>query len=138
MPVKTLAAAAVRKRLLKTSAPSREIGWNSPPCANVPARKANSASEPPTNRARMARMKTPRAGSLAKEWTEVNTPERTRNVPRSENENVRIASSSVQIFSAARFSMTMAECKSAVPDSQGMKLAFSTGSQNQNPPQPSS
>ena len=31
-----------------------------------------------------------------------------------------------------------AECSSAVPASHGMKEAFSTGSQNQKPPQPSS
>ena len=83
-------------------------------------------------------MNTPRVGSVAKAWTEVSTPERTRNVPRSESENVRIARSSVQIFRADRFSMTMAECRSAVPTSHGMNDAFSTGSQNQNPPQPSS
>ena len=44
----------------------------------------------------------------------------------------------VQSFSALRFSITTAECRSAVPTSQGMKEAFSTGSQNHQPPQPSS
>ena len=34
--------------------------------------------------------------------------------------------------------MTIAEWSSAVPASHGMKEAFSTGSQNQKPPQPSS
>ena len=48
-----------------------------------------------------------------------------------EKENVPIASSTVQIFSASRFSTTMAEWMSAVPVSQGMREAFSTGSQNQ-------
>jgi hypothetical protein len=43
----------------------------------------------------------------------------------------------VQLLSAPRFSATMAECSSAVPASHGMSEAFSTGSQNQNPPQPS-
>ena len=43
----------------------------------------------------------------------------------------------VQIFSASRFSITATECRKAVPASQGIKDAFSTGSQNQNPPQPS-
>ena len=38
----------------------------------------------------------------------------------------------------ARFSVTACECSSAVPASHGMKLAFSTGSQNHQPPQPSS
>ena len=49
-----------------------------------------------------------------------------------------MASSTVQTFSASRFSTTMAECSSAVPVSQGSSEAFSTGSQNQKPPQPSS
>ena len=37
----------------------------------------------------------------------------------------------VQTLSAPRFSMTTAECNSAVPASQGIRDAFSTGSQNQ-------
>ena len=40
-------------------------------------------------------------------------------------------------FSVSRFSTTIAEWISAVPTSQGMKQAFSTGSQNHQPPQPS-
>ena len=44
----------------------------------------------------------------------------------------------VQIFSASRFSMTTAEWRSAVAASHGISEAFSTGSQNQKPPQPSS
>ena len=66
-------------------------------------------------------MKTPRVGSLAKAWTEVSTPERTRKVPSSESEKARIASRMVQLFSVSRFSTTIAECSSAVPASQGMK-----------------
>jgi hypothetical protein len=87
---------------------------------------------------RMARMNTPRVGSLANECTEVSTPDRTRNVPISDREKVRIASRIVQTFSASRFSMTTAEWRSAVPASHGISDAFSTGSQNQKPPQPSS
>ncbi len=83
-------------------------------------------------------MNTPRVGSLAKVCTEVSTPERTREVPISDSENARIASSSVQTFSALRFSITTAECSSAVPAIHGISEAFSTGSQNQKPPQPSS
>ena len=41
-------------------------------------------------------MNTPRAGSLAKAWTEVSTPERTRKVPSRLSEKVRIASRMVQ------------------------------------------
>ena len=78
----------------------------------------------------------PRAGSWAKACTEVSTPERTRKVPSSESEKARMARRTVQLFSASRFSTTMAECSSAVPASQGISEAFSTGSQNQKPPQP--
>ena len=45
-------------------------------------------------------MKTPRVGSVAKACTEVSTPERTRKVPSSDSEKVRMASRIVQIFSA--------------------------------------
>ena len=82
-------------------------------------------------------MKTPRVGSVAKACTEVSTPERTRKVPISESENARIASRIVHTLSALRFSITRAECRSAVAASHGMNDAFSTGSQNHQPPQPS-
>ena len=65
-------------------------------------------------------------------------PERTRNVPSSDSEKVMMDKKIVHIFRALRFSITRAEWSSAVPASQGMKLAFSTGSQNHQPPQPSS
>ena len=80
----------------------------------------------------------PRVGSVAKAWTDVSTPERTRKVPISDSEKARIASRMVQTLSAPRFSITTAECSSAVPASHGISEAFSTGSQNQKPPQPSS
>src|SRR5580658_543969 len=81
---------------------------------------------------------TPRVGSVANACTDVSTPERTRKVPSSDSEKVRIASRMVQTFSALRFSITTAECNSAVPASHGISEAFSTGSQNHQPPQPSS
>ena len=80
----------------------------------------------------------PRLGSTANACTEVSTPERTRKVPISDSEKARIASRMVQTLSAPRFSITTAECSNAVPASQGISEAFSTGSQNQKPPQPSS
>ena len=48
-----------------------------------------------------------------------------------------MASSRVQLRKAPRFSVTASEWMSAVPTSQGMNEAFSTGSQNHQPPQPS-
>ncbi len=83
-------------------------------------------------------MKMPRSASLAKAWTDVKSPDRTMNVPINEKPKARIASRMVQLFSDSRFSTTMAECSRAAAKSQGMKDAFSTGSQNQKPPQPSS
>ena len=83
-------------------------------------------------------MKTPRAGSAAKVWTEVSTPERTRKVPSRLSAKATMARNIVHPLRASRLSTTADECNSAVPASQGMKDAFSTGSQNHQPPQPSS
>ena len=138
MPVVTTAQIEHSKILLSTSAPSRDTGANMPDAASTGARSANSSSDPPITNPSRPRMKTPRAGSVANACTEFRMPERTMNVPDRLNENVPIASSTVQVFNASRFSTTIAECNSAVPVSQGSKEAFSTGSQNQNPPQPSS
>ena len=59
-------------------------------------------------------------------------------MPSSESEKAQIASSTVQLLKLPRFSVTASEWMSAVPTSHGMKEAFSTGSQNHQPPQPSS
>ena len=75
---------------------------------------------------------------MAKACTEVSTPERTRKAPIIESEKAPMPSSTVQLRKAPRFSVTATECSSAVPMSQGMKEAFSTGSQDHQPPQPSS
>jgi hypothetical protein len=83
-------------------------------------------------------MKTPRSGSTAKVWTDVSTPDRTRKVPSSDSEKAKMARRIVQTFSALRFSTTMEVWSRAMATSQGMNEAFSTGSQNQKPPQPSS
>src|SRR3982074_1050563 len=87
---------------------------------------------------RMRRMNTPRVGSVANACPEVRTPERTRKVPSSDSENARIDNKMVQTFSASRFSITTAECSNAVPASQGISDAFSTGHQNHQRHQPSS
>ena len=60
------------------------------------------------------------------------------NAPSSDSENAAIASSTVQLLNAPRFSVTANECTRAVPINHGMNDAFSTGSQNHQPPQPSS
>ncbi|MCY1183486.1 hypothetical protein D9M71_468170 [compost metagenome] len=83
-------------------------------------------------------MNTPRSGSEAKACTEVSTPERTRKVPSRLREKAAMASNTVQLLNTPRFSVTAREWISAVPTSHGMNEAFSTGSQNHQPPQPSS
>ena len=83
-------------------------------------------------------MNKPRRGSVANACTEDSTPERTMKVPSSDSVNASSASSTVQDLNAPRFSVTASEWISAVPASQGMNDAFSTGSQNHQPPQPSS
>ena len=80
----------------------------------------------------------PRSGSVANACTEVNTPERTRKVPSKLSEKAQMASRIVQFLKTPRFSVADNECIKAVPTSQGMNEAFSTGSQNHQPPQPSS
>ncbi len=83
-------------------------------------------------------MNVPRSGSTAKACTLVRMPDRTRKVPSIDIENATTPSMIVQTRSASRLARTLAECSSAVAASHGMSEAFSTGSQNQYPPQPSS
>ena len=60
------------------------------------------------------------------------------NVPKMVRKNVVMISETFQIFIIPRRSWIMIECRKAVAVSQGKKPAFSTGSQPQKPPQPSS
>ncbi len=66
------------------------------------------------------------------------TPDLTKNVPNKLNENAAIASKTVHDLNTLRFSVTAKLCIKAVPTNQGINEAFSTGSQNHQPPQPSS
>jgi hypothetical protein len=83
-------------------------------------------------------MKAPRSGSTAKAWTDVRIPERTRKVPTIDIEKATTASITVQALSPSRVASTVTEWSRAVVASQGISDAFSTGSQNHQPPQPSS
>ena len=80
----------------------------------------------------------PLSGSFANACTETNIPDLTRKVPSKLNEKVNIDKSILQLINIPLFSDTINECKSAVIASQGINEAFSTGSQNHHPPQPSS
>jgi hypothetical protein len=59
-------------------------------------------------------------------------------VPISASVKVAQINDTFHTFSIPRFSCTMIECRNAVPTSHGITEAFSTGSQAQYPPQPSS
>src|SRR3989338_2239994 len=134
----TEAAATDNSTLFDSSSDSRDSRSNLPPRPIFGARHANSSSDAPITITRKDRMKMPRLGSVANACTEVSTPERTRNVPSRLRLNAQIASNAVQLLKLPRFSVTASEWISAVPNSHGMNEAFSTGSQNHQPPQPSS
>ena len=138
VPTKTTKQLMANNRLLAINALSRLTVANTPLLSIALARRANSNKAPPKNTPKIIKINTPRSGSLAKACTDVSTPERTINVPIKEKPKAKMANRMVQAFKASRFSTTMAECSKAAEISHGIKLAFSTGSQNQNPPQPSS
>src|SRR5215472_8338274 len=69
--------------------------------------------------------------------TELTSPPRVSVVPKIESRNVAKISQTFQTFSMPRFSCIITECRKAVPVSHGMTDAFSTGSQPQYPPHPS-
>src|SRR5215471_2028747 len=138
VPNKTDPAATISRTLFVSSKDSRERSSNFDPSPTCFARQAYKQSEPPITTVRNPRIKVPRLGSLAKACTEVHTPERTRKVPSRLSEKAAMAMSTVQLLKPPRFSVTASEWINAVPTSHGMNEAFSTGSQNHQPPQPSS
>ena len=83
-------------------------------------------------------MYNPLSGSFAKVCTEFSIPDRTKKVPQIPNVKVIIESITVQECKIDLFSKTNTQWTRAVSLSQGIKEMFSTGSQNQNPPQPNS
>ena len=109
VPSNTAAADTDRNTLFSSRKPSRENSGNAPSDTSFGARHAYRVKAPPSTTTRNPRMNTPRAGSVAKACTLINTPERTRNVPSSDKENAMIASSTVQLFSRPRFSVTANE-----------------------------
>src|SRR5579859_3011328 len=69
--------------------------------------------------------------------TEFTAPLRVSDVPRMHSINVRNTSQTFHTRIMPRFSCMITECRNAVPVSHGISEAFSTGSQPQYPPQPS-
>ena len=76
-------------------------------------------------------MKNGPSPDCVKECTDEMTPLRVRNVPKMVSAKVSSTSTMFQMRSMSRFSWIITECRYAVDTSQGMKAAFSTGSQPQ-------
>ena len=76
--------------------------------------------------------------SNANVCTLVKMPDLTKNVPNILRINVSIDNNKTQERRDFFFSTVIRECNKAVPRSQGIKEAFSTGSQNYHPPHPNS
>ena len=138
VPNNTAAQATTSSTLLANKRVSRENKLTACPMRTLGIRQAYKVSEKPTTKAKNIKMKTPRLGSVAKACTEVNTPERTKNVPSKDSEKAPMDSNTVQALKLPRLSLAISEWISAVPTNQGMSEAFSTGSQNHQPPQPNS
>ncbi|VTM89572.1 Uncharacterised protein [Raoultella ornithinolytica] len=138
VPSRTTSMAAISKILFPSRNDSRDHSACSTRARTCPPFRAYSSSEPPMATTSSARINSPRVGSEANEWTDTSTPERTRKVPSRHSEKAAIASSTVQARKLPRCSVTARECSSAVPTSHGINEAFSTGSQNHQPPHPSS
>ena len=138
VPSNTEAAAAASTTLLASKKDSRDTTSNFSPKPTLGARKANNNSAPPITITKYSKINRPRLGSVANACTELSTPERTKKVPSKLNENAQMDSNTVHTLNAPRFSVTANECINAVPTSQGINEAFSTASQNHQPPQPNS
>jgi len=95
-------------------------------------------NEPKINTNKKIKIKIPLFGSLAKVCTEFKIPDLTKKVPHILNVNVAMDNIIVQDLSISLFSKTVIVCNKAVKHSHSISDTFSTGSQNQKPPQPSS
>ena len=105
----TVAHATINKTLFNSSKLSLEIKPNLTLATTVGALSAYSNKEPPMEINSKVRINIPRPGSLANACTLFNTPERTKNVPNKLNENAKMASKTVQLLNAPRFSVTANE-----------------------------
>ena len=69
----------------------------------------NNTKEPPITITKKSKINSPLVGSVAKAWTEVNTPDRTKNAPNKLNEKPPIARRTVHCLNAPLFSLTLNE-----------------------------
>ena len=87
---------------------------------------------------RKIKINSPLFGSFANVWTEFNIPDLTKKVPLILKVKVEIDNINVQVANEFLFCKTIIECNKAVKHNHGISETFSTGSQNQKPPQPNS
>ena len=100
--------------------------------------KIKRMKEKPVMTRKSINIKIPLDESVAKEWTLVSIPDRTRNVPKTLNEKHKIERKIIHLFKSCSCWVIISECTKARPAIHGIKETFSTGSQNHHPPQPSS
>src|SRR5215472_6585016 len=131
VPQRTMKQSSTKSRLLKRKLDSREIS-DSSLCSVFKCllffikKKRKTARLMPRNHANQFPIE-----DCAKAWTELMMPLRVRNVPRIASQKQAKTNHMFQIFSMPRFSCIMTECRKAVPTSQGIREAFSTGSHPQ-------
>ena len=123
-------------RLLTRKAASRD-SIESRFCAlfSSPYRQKNTAKGTITPTARNSRNTQPRVDA-PKECTDGTGPPRFINIPYKARAKATFIRTIFHIRNIPRRFCTITEWTKAVRASQGIKAAFSTGSQNQNPPQP--
>ncbi len=80
----------------------------------------------------------PFSGENAKLCTETNTPERTKTIPKKDKINVDTLDIKKCLHEIPLLLTNFSICKEIVDAIHTIKDTFSTGSQNQNPPHPSS
>ena len=139
MPIKTVKVAVVRNKLFTKIALSlltiSKLLFSSLKDELLIVYKIKGT---PIDIPKIIKIKTPLEGSEAKACTDVNNPDLTIKVPNKEKEKARIDNKIVQFININFFSSILTQCSNAVATNHGIKEAFSTGSQNHQPPQPNS
>src|ERR1700722_1647812 len=126
-----------KSTLLRRNAPSRPSGASIPPGERSRSPRQAIKPNPTMTTAKKKPMSNGPSEDWENAWTEVMTPERVKKVPRMVRANVAIDRERFHTRIRPRRSWTRTDCREPGPQSQGSSAAFSTGSQPQNPPQPS-
>ena len=100
--------------------------------------KIKTIKEKPVITKKIINIKIPRDESDAKECTLVKIPDLTKNVPKTLKEKHSIDRKTIHLSIACSPLIIIRECTNAKPTIQGINEIFSTGSQNHQPPHPSS